>query len=58
MNRVPTSTHVFKGLPHGFRRHKDILVAESKRWDQVTENGIKWALGRPEATGQFVIEAE
>lgn len=55
--RVPTTTHVFKGLPHGFRRFKDVL-SEAKRWDQVVDNGIKWALERPTATGQFLIQEE
>lgn len=47
-NRVPTDIHVFKGLPHGFRRYGDQLT-ESKRWDRVMEEGITWALSNPEA---------
>ncbi|CEF79779.1 hypothetical protein SNK03_007619 [Fusarium graminearum] len=45
---VPTDIHVFKGLPHGFRRYGDQLT-ESKRWDKVMEEGITWALSNPEA---------
>ncbi|KAF3761188.1 hypothetical protein M406DRAFT_358509 [Cryphonectria parasitica EP155] len=52
---VPTRTHIFKGLPHGFRRFGDQL-SETKRWDKVVEDGIQWALGRPKATGQFIVE--
>ncbi|TDZ14644.1 AB hydrolase superfamily protein [Colletotrichum orbiculare MAFF 240422] len=51
---VPTDTHIFKGVPHGFRRFGDRL-SESKHWDDVTDNGIKWALSKPSATGEFVI---
>ncbi|OBS25964.1 hypothetical protein FPOA_06496 [Fusarium poae] len=45
---VPTDVHVFKGLPHGFRRYGDKL-SESERWDRVMEEGITWALSNPEA---------
>jgi hypothetical protein len=47
-NSVPTDVHVFKGLPHGFRRYGDEL-SESERWDRVMEEGITWALSNPEA---------
>ncbi|PGH19180.1 hypothetical protein AJ80_04149 [Polytolypa hystricis UAMH7299] len=56
-NGVPTSTNVFSGLPHGFRRYGDKL-SESKRWDQVICEGIRWALSDPVATGQFEIKAQ
>ncbi|SPJ85045.1 related to lipase/esterase [Fusarium torulosum] len=52
---VPTDVHVFKGLPHGFRRFGDQLT-ESKRWDAVMENGIKWALSNPEPSAKFEIK--
>jgi hypothetical protein len=55
--RVPTDVHVFDGLPHGFRRFGDQLT-ESKRWDSVMENGIKWALSKPERSGMFEIKLE
>ncbi|KAF9874365.1 alpha beta hydrolase fold-3 domain containing protein [Colletotrichum karsti] len=51
---VPTDVHIFKGVPHGFRRFGDKL-SESKHWDDVVDNGIKWALTKPAATGEFVI---
>ncbi|KAH0442370.1 hypothetical protein CcaCcLH18_01412 [Colletotrichum camelliae] len=51
---VPTETHIFRGVPHGFRRFGDKL-SESKHWDNVTDNGIKWALTKPTPSGQFVI---
>lgn len=54
-NRVPTSTHIFPGVPHAFRKFDDRL-SDSKRWDQVMEDGIIWALTSPKATGQFVIQ--
>ncbi|KAF4815065.1 AB hydrolase superfamily protein [Colletotrichum siamense] len=51
---VPTETHIFRGVPHGFRRFGDKL-SESKHWDNVTDYGIKWALTKPTASGHFVI---
>ncbi|KAK0624231.1 Alpha/Beta hydrolase protein [Immersiella caudata] len=53
---VPTDVHVFKGVPHGFRRFGDEL-SESKRWDLVAERGIVWALSEPEA-GAFEIKTQ
>ncbi|KAL2136179.1 hypothetical protein VTI74DRAFT_5057 [Chaetomium olivicolor] len=40
---VPTDVHLFKGVPHGFRRFGEKLSA-SEKWDEVMENGIRWAL--------------
>lgn len=54
---MPTEVNVFKGVPHGFRRFGAKLSA-SKRWDDVMENGIKWALQKPKATGIFKVNAE
>ncbi|KAJ5690698.1 hypothetical protein N7462_005090 [Penicillium macrosclerotiorum] len=45
-NGVPTNVHVFRGVPHGFRRYGDKLSA-SKKWDQVMSDGISWALSNP-----------
>ncbi|KAM7212130.1 Alpha/Beta hydrolase protein [Rhypophila decipiens] len=53
-NGVPTDVHLFHGLPHGFRRYGDKLT-ESKRWDRVMEEGIKWVLNKPEA-GPFEVK--
>lgn len=53
--RVPTSTNVFGGVPHGFRLYGDRLKV-SKKWDEVMERGIKWALDGP-APGPFEIHA-
>lgn len=51
---VPTSVNVFKGVPHGFRRFGDKLSV-CKRWDEVMEQGIRWALTNPSASGKFAI---
>lgn len=48
-NGVPTDVSLFKGVPHGFRRFGDRL-SESKHWDDVIVNGIRWALSEPAAT--------
>ncbi|KAH8690720.1 putative lipase [Talaromyces proteolyticus] len=53
-NGVPTNINVFKGVPHGFRRFDNSLSA-SKDYDRIMEEGIKWALTNPAATGQFVV---
>ncbi|KXS96065.1 hypothetical protein AC578_6369 [Pseudocercospora eumusae] len=54
-NGVPTNVHVFRGVPHGFRRFGDKLSA-SAHWDKIMFEGIKWALSRPSATGKLDIE--
>ena len=46
---VPTDVHVFRGVPHGFRRFGDKLSSSSKYWDQVMGDGISWALSSPPA---------
>ncbi|KAK4120121.1 alpha/beta-hydrolase [Parathielavia appendiculata] len=51
---VPTNVHLFKGVPHGFRRFGDKLSA-SKKWDEVMENGIRWALGSHTACPAFSV---
>ncbi|PKS08503.1 hypothetical protein jhhlp_004887 [Lomentospora prolificans] len=53
---VPTDISLFKGVPHGFRRHGSLTA--SARWDRVMEDGIKWALSKPTATYKFDVKAE
>lgn len=55
--RVPTDINVFKGVPHGFRRFGDALSA-SKSWDNVIDEGIKWALSNPVATQDFNVKEQ
>ena len=52
---VPTDVHLFKGVPHGFRRFGDKLSA-SKHYDEVLHNGIKWVLSQPEAVGAMKVQ--
>ncbi|KAJ6183963.1 hypothetical protein N7519_005264 [Penicillium mononematosum] len=54
-NGIPTNVHVFPGVPHGFRRYKQL--PDSKRWDEVMSDGIAWALTNP-APGPFEIKSE
>ncbi|KAI4941393.1 hypothetical protein J4E86_010425 [Alternaria arbusti] len=51
---VPTSTTLFKGVPHGHRRFGKALKA-SEHWDQCVDDGILWVLSKPKATGKFDI---
>ncbi|GKT56163.1 alpha/beta hydrolase fold-3 domain containing protein [Colletotrichum tofieldiae] len=51
---VPTDVHVFKGVPHGFRRFGDKL-SESQHWDKTIDDGIIWTLTKPAATGVFAV---
>lgn len=53
---VPTDINVFKGLPHGFRRYNQL--SESKRWDRVMEDGIRWALAEPSPSRKFIVKLE
>ncbi|CAH0024384.1 unnamed protein product [Clonostachys rhizophaga] len=52
---VATDIHVFKGLPHGFRRYGEQL-SESARWDKVMENGIRWAISNPKPSRKFEVK--
>ncbi|KAH7113944.1 Alpha/Beta hydrolase protein [Dactylonectria estremocensis] len=52
---VPTDIHIFKGLPHGFRRFGE-QIKDSARWDRVMEGGIRWAISNPDASGKFVVQ--
>lgn len=54
---VPTNVHVFRGVPHAFRRFGDKLPAASKYWDKVMSDGIPWALSNPSA-GEFEIKSD
>jgi hypothetical protein len=45
---------MFLGMPHSFRAYGDRL-AETKRWDAIVANGIRWALSKPAASGVFTI---
>ncbi|OJJ81308.1 alpha/beta hydrolase [Aspergillus glaucus CBS 516.65] len=55
-NGIPTNVHVFRGVPHGFRRYGGKLSA-SKKWDEVMSNGIAWALANP-VPGPFEIKSD
>ncbi|KAH8169104.1 alpha/beta hydrolase fold domain-containing protein [Sarocladium implicatum] len=55
---VPTEINVFKGMPHAFRRFGKLLPRACERWDRVMVDGIKWALSKPQATGNFNVVAE
>jgi acetyl esterase/lipase len=52
---VPTEVRLFKGVPHGHRRFGKALKA-SEHWDQCVDEGILWALSKPEATGKFEVK--
>ncbi|KAH8897964.1 alpha/beta-hydrolase [Thozetella sp. PMI_491] len=54
---VATDINLFQGVPHGFRRFGEKLSA-CERWDEVMENGIRWALNKPQATGEFNVKTE
>ncbi|KAF2210519.1 hypothetical protein CERZMDRAFT_99579 [Cercospora zeae-maydis SCOH1-5] len=51
---VATDVHVFKGVPHGFRRFGEKL-ALSADWDKVMHDGIRWALSHPPANLEMVV---
>lgn len=59
MGSIPSKTHLFHGVPHGFRRFGDKLSA-SKKWDAAIDEGILWCLSGPKATGKFdvIVEGE
>lgn len=52
---VPTEIRLFKGVPHGHRRFGKALKA-SDHWDECIDEGILWALTKPEATGKFDVK--
>ncbi|KAI5360137.1 putative alpha/beta hydrolase-3 [Septoria linicola] len=51
---VATDVHLFKGVPHGFRRFGDKLSA-SRSYDKVMHDGIRWALSHPPANIEMVV---
>ncbi|KAH6622029.1 Alpha/Beta hydrolase protein [Boeremia exigua] len=52
---VPTEVRLFKGVPHGHRRFGKALKA-SDHWDECVDEGILWALSKPQATGTFNVK--
>lgn len=57
LSSVPTDVHVFRGVPHGFRRFGDKLPGASEYWDRVMSDGISWALSNP-SVGAFEIKSD
>ncbi|KAK4503232.1 hypothetical protein PRZ48_006660 [Zasmidium cellare] len=54
---VPTNVHVYKGLPHGFRRRFGARLQEAcDAWDATITEGIRWILSEPEATEEIQIK--
>ena len=53
-NGVATDVHIFKGVPHGFRRFGDKLSI-CKDYDKVMHDGIRWALSHPPANIQIEV---
>lgn len=51
---VPTKTHVFPGLPHGFRRFTTLWSA--KRWEEVIGESIVWCLSE-DIQSRFSVES-
>lgn len=56
IDRVPTDVHVYKGLPHGFRRFGAQLSAASAAWDDTITGGIRWILDEPKANEKINIQ--
>lgn len=52
---VPTEIRLFQGVPHGHRRFGKALKA-SDHWDECVDQGILWALSKPQATGKFDVK--
>lgn len=53
----PTKKHVFSGMPHAFRKYPD--MPSSKRWDELTIEGIRWCLddsAEGHAPGDWKVE--
>lgn len=52
---VPTNVHLYRGVPHGFRRYGPDKLSVSRDWDATMEDGIAWALKKPTATNKFDV---
>ncbi|ERT00256.1 hypothetical protein HMPREF1624_03627 [Sporothrix schenckii ATCC 58251] len=52
---VPTNVHLYRGVPHGFRRYGPDWLSVSRDWDATMEDGIAWALKIPTATNTLDI---
>ncbi|CAK7222644.1 hypothetical protein SBRCBS47491_004929 [Sporothrix bragantina] len=53
---VPTDVHLYRGVPHGFRRYGPEKLSVSRAWDATMENGIAWALSKPAASNKFDVQ--
>ncbi|CAK7209642.1 hypothetical protein SCUCBS95973_000509 [Sporothrix curviconia] len=53
---VPTDVHLYRGVPHGFRRHGPDKLSVCRAWDATMENGIAWALSKPAASNEFNVQ--
>ncbi|CAK7203314.1 hypothetical protein SEUCBS139899_006045 [Sporothrix eucalyptigena] len=53
---VPTDVHLYRGVPHGFRRYGPEKLSVSRAWDATMENGIAWALSKPTASNKFHVQ--
>lgn len=53
---VPTNVHVYKGLPHGFRRYGVQLQEASTAWDETITSGIRWILEKPKAVEKINVQ--
>lgn len=51
---VATNINLIKGIPHGARRFPGLVKANAA-WDEIHQQGILWALSKPEATEKFEV---
>jgi len=52
---VATEVRLFWGVPHAFTLFGPSLSAMA-HWEKCTEEGIAWALGKPEPSGKFEVK--